>query len=53
MVWFGNDNEIFAGAVPTPAGRNGEPVFIVKLMTEFARVENQGRRCGVHKREDT
>jgi hypothetical protein len=28
-------------------------VFIVKLMTEFARVENQGRRCGVHKREDT
>ena len=53
MVWFGNDNEIFAGAVPTPAGRDGEPVFIVELMTEFARVENRGGRCGVHTRADT
>jgi hypothetical protein len=28
-------------------------VFIVELMTEFARVENRGRRCGVHTRADT
>ena len=38
MLRFGENDELFA-ALGAPAGRNGDPVFLVNGMTEFAGEE--------------
>jgi hypothetical protein len=39
-IRFRDHDEILSGAVASPASRDGDAIFVIDLMTEFARVKN-------------
>jgi hypothetical protein len=39
-IGFRDHDEVFGGAMAAPAGGNGDTIFVIDLMTEFARVKN-------------
>jgi hypothetical protein len=39
-IWFGNHEELFARAISSPAGGNGDSMFVIELMTKFSGVKD-------------
>jgi hypothetical protein len=50
-VRFRDHDEVFAGAVFSPARRNGDAFFVVDLMTKLAGVKNRISRDRGHAQE--